>query len=126
MHTSGFCHADLKNSNAMVAHTEGTVTVRLIDLACSQQQKPCRHQSCFADASCYKVAKENVDICAEAAHPMSRQCTTDSVLVPAGDGLVLTTDCKRRPGGHFICNQICTAAARPSSADTHCFRIFLH
>ncbi|KAL3159169.1 hypothetical protein ABBQ32_011155 [Trebouxia sp. C0010 RCD-2024] len=40
MHTSGFCHADLKNSNAMVTCTEGTVTVRLIDLACSQQQKP--------------------------------------------------------------------------------------
>ena len=45
MHTSGFCHADLKNSNAMVTRTEGTVTVRLIDLACSQQQKPCRHTS---------------------------------------------------------------------------------
>ena len=40
MHTSGFCHADLKNSNAMVTHSEGTVTVRLIDMACSQQQKP--------------------------------------------------------------------------------------
>ena len=40
MHTSGFCHADLKNSNAMVTHADGTVTVRLIDMACSQQQKP--------------------------------------------------------------------------------------
>ena len=40
MHTSGFCHADLKNSNAMVTHSEGIVTVRLIDMACSQQQKP--------------------------------------------------------------------------------------
>ena len=40
MHMSGFCHADLKSSNAMVTHSEGNVTVRLIDMACSQQQKP--------------------------------------------------------------------------------------
>lgn len=40
MHRAGFCHADLKNSNAMVTHSEGSVTVRLIDMACSQQQRP--------------------------------------------------------------------------------------
>ena len=48
MHMSGFCHADLKNSNAMVTHSEGTVTVRLIDMACSQQQKPGMQIVCLA------------------------------------------------------------------------------
>lgn len=40
MHSRGFCHADLKNSNAMVTHSQCQVTVKLIDMACSQQQRP--------------------------------------------------------------------------------------
>jgi len=40
MHSSGFCHADLKNSNAMVSHAQGQVIVKLVDMACSQQQNP--------------------------------------------------------------------------------------
>lgn len=40
MHSRGFCHADLKNSNAMVTHAPGQVTVKLVDMACSQRQRP--------------------------------------------------------------------------------------
>lgn len=48
MHSRGFCHADLKNSNAMVTHSQCQVTVKLIDMACSQQQRPGEsEQSCM-------------------------------------------------------------------------------
>ncbi|DBA94255.1 hypothetical protein WJX77_008410 [Trebouxia sp. C0004] len=40
MHSRGFCHADLKNSNAMVTHSQHQVIVKLVDMACSQQQRP--------------------------------------------------------------------------------------
>ena len=39
MHSKGFCHADLKTSNAMVTHSHGQVVVKLIDMACSKHQK---------------------------------------------------------------------------------------
>ena len=39
LHSNEFVHADLKNSNAIATQVDGSVSVVLVDMACSQQQK---------------------------------------------------------------------------------------
>ena len=39
LHSNGFVHADLKNSNAIATEVDGALVIHLVDMACSQQQK---------------------------------------------------------------------------------------
>lgn len=80
MHSCGFCHADLKNSNAMVTQSQAPVDVKLIDMACSQQQKPGKKASksvCVCVCVCMHLGNAGVKsatLVAESAFKRTLRC----------------------------------------------------
>ena len=83
LHSNGFCHADIKGSNTLVAQRHDSIHITLVDLACSQQQLPGETASCTCTVSLQTLAHEQAAVTIDpsaigfAGSPNSCICTTN-------------------------------------------------